>query len=194
MTYRTQFPDYPESDMPQDIPQGLTDSSWRNDTCPSFTVWENDESPAFNWCRLWVDYADPDQRELKPIARFQLTLWDDNSKIDPVTLLESDDWPAMRKQVEFYRDNLSDVLRLARYFAALIRAEYTSEEFAEVIRLNRMPKQTGTCATHEFRDANAYMYGAFAALYFRTIEFESEKDIALINAAWTIAKATGFAA
>lgn len=191
MTYQTEFPGF--ADMPHDIPAALVDSSWHNDTCPSFTVWEDVESPLFQFCKLWVNYADPKSREFDGSSRFELTLFEEDGRVEPVNLFMSDDWQAMRKQVEFYRDNLSDILKLARYFSALIRAEYSRDEFAEVIRLNRTPEYIGACATHDFRDANAYMYGAFAALYFREIDFESDKDNALTNAAWDIARATGFA-
>lgn len=53
MTYREQFPDFDPATMPA-IPATWADRSWRNDNCPSFQSGE--------WT-IWVDYAEPAQRE-----------------------------------------------------------------------------------------------------------------------------------
>ncbi len=87
---------------------------------------------------------------------------------------------------------MSDTKRLARYFAALISVEFTQSELQEVNRLNALPEYRHVCATHNFRDANAYMYGAFAALFFRPMECESESDCTICNDAWKLARNAGF--
>lgn len=53
MSYATEFPDFPASDIPTDIPPDFMDSSWHNDECPSFT------SDA-RGLTLWVNYPDLD--------------------------------------------------------------------------------------------------------------------------------------
>lgn len=85
---------------------------------------------------------------------------------------------------------MDDGNKLAQYFAALIRAEYTPDELAEVIKRNRANPGQG-CATHDFRDANAYMFGAWAAMHFAEPDF-SESCIELINRAWDIAREKEF--
>jgi len=51
--YRNQFPDFKLSYV---IPEGFTDTSWKNDTCPS---WINEEHNI----KLFIEYDDPEKRE-----------------------------------------------------------------------------------------------------------------------------------
>ena len=60
MTYKTEFPDF----EPPAIPVNWIDQSWHNDVCPSWSV------GAF---RVWIDYADPNQREYPDVPRFRVT-------------------------------------------------------------------------------------------------------------------------
>lgn len=55
MTYQTEFPDFPASDMPP-LPEGFTDSSWHNDACPSIT------NEALRML-VYIDYSDIEKRE-----------------------------------------------------------------------------------------------------------------------------------
>lgn len=65
MTYQTEFPDYPEADMPP-IPAGFADRSWHNDHCPIFM---HDDAGLV----LVVDYLQPDRRALSDaVQRFAL--------------------------------------------------------------------------------------------------------------------------
>ena len=82
MSYREEFPDFPEADMPA-IPAGWEDISWHNDACPSFDMGEGRV--------VYVDYADKAQREWPDAPRFVVTFDPgDNSSIR--TVLETDDW------------------------------------------------------------------------------------------------------
>src|SRR5262245_52019198 len=54
-TFQTEFPDFPAAEMPA-IPFGFYDTSWHNDTSPSFT---SDQLGLL----IWVDYLDPAKRE-----------------------------------------------------------------------------------------------------------------------------------
>lgn len=189
MTYQTEFPNF--ADMPQDIPAAWDDSSWRHDACPSFTLWE-DTAQRYERLVLWVDYVNPADREVSGGKRFLLCLISEDGRDEPVNLIMSDDWQETRKAAEFIRANMGDIQTLARYFAALIRAEYTAEELQEVIRRNRANPSKG-CATHDFRDSNAYMFGAFAALFFDCPDPSNSDHAGIMNAAWDIARQSGFA-
>ena len=86
MTYRTEFPDYPPESMPA-IPAGWIDTSWHNDTCPSFQVGENGP-------QVYVDYLNPARREIEGCPRFTVIVYDENDEQMP-PLLETDDWSAV---------------------------------------------------------------------------------------------------
>lgn len=55
MTFRTEFPDFPEADFPA-LPEGFVDSSWKNDATPSMWMESVD-------LRIFIEYADPAKRE-----------------------------------------------------------------------------------------------------------------------------------
>lgn len=76
-----EFPDYDQTTLPA-IPAGWTDASWHNDTCPKFETSNTDVI-------VFIDYADPEERECKPIPRFSVQEWTD---LDCDELLASDDW------------------------------------------------------------------------------------------------------
>ena len=55
MSYREEFPDFPADAIPADVlGNGWTDTSWRNDVCPSF------ERGGFT---VFVDFPDATMRE-----------------------------------------------------------------------------------------------------------------------------------
>ncbi|MGX1323269.1 hypothetical protein AB7M17_006722 [Bradyrhizobium sp. USDA 377] len=64
MTWKTEFPDFPEADMPA-IPADFVDTSWHNNACPSFT---SDEAEL----TVWIDYLDVSQREHGSGHRFTI--------------------------------------------------------------------------------------------------------------------------
>lgn len=76
MTCYIEFPDYPANAMPA-LPDGWYDSSWHNDTCPSYT--RGDERAT-----ILIDYPDAADREFSCQARFVVM-------VDDVTS-ETDDW------------------------------------------------------------------------------------------------------
>jgi hypothetical protein len=88
--WQTEFPDYPIADMPA-IPDGFEDTSWHNDACPSFT---HPDSRMV----LWVDYADPAQREISG-PRFAISQADIDGLIENV-LLTTEDWNDVLKFLE----------------------------------------------------------------------------------------------
>lgn len=88
-SYKEAFPDFGEMDV--EIPAGFVDASYRNDSCPAFL---NEEAGLF----LFVDYANPDDREHPDLSRFSLVqgtphatygLQRDENNVD---LISTDDW------------------------------------------------------------------------------------------------------
>src|SRR5215471_6706565 len=82
MTYKTEFPNFPDADMPA-IPPGFVDGSWHNDACPSF----HNEARGL---QIYVDYADPAKREVEGMTRYTVLQIDSNSV--PTDLLNTDNW------------------------------------------------------------------------------------------------------
>ncbi len=83
MTYSDQFPEFV---LDVTIPEGWHDVSWRNETCP---CWEVGERDGYTF-RVWVDYADPEQREFPETKRFLLAPIFDGNILDDI--IETDDW------------------------------------------------------------------------------------------------------
>lgn len=83
MTYKEEFPDFV---LDVALPANFEDRSWRNDLSPCFI---ND---ARGLC-LWVDYADPADREFGEGFRFSLTPVDSEGQhTDDEHLLDTDDY------------------------------------------------------------------------------------------------------
>jgi len=84
--YREQFPDFDPATMPA-IPAGWVDQSWRNDACPCFAV---------GAVLVWVDYADPAERENGGV-RFTISNNPDapGAADHNETLMDGDDWAAV---------------------------------------------------------------------------------------------------
>jgi hypothetical protein len=83
--YRREFPDF--GDLPKPIAAlvaagKLVDISWGNDACPSFIRAEDDPKVEAQGCTygipvLWVDYADPSEREMQDGNRFFVQVGND---------------------------------------------------------------------------------------------------------------------
>jgi len=87
--------------------------------------------------------------------------------------------------------------RAAWLFAALIRAELTEDEMADVLSANARETDPGVCHTRDFIDSNVTMAAALDAV---GVEASVHRDDAsakayttLWNEAWELAKASGFA-
>jgi hypothetical protein len=184
VTYQTEFPDFPEADMPV-MPEGFVDASWKNDACPNF------ESKPLG-LRVWIDYVDVERREFTvDVPRFVLYRIDDGGaplSDDPIAA--TDDW----------NEVLAVILGVA--FTARCVEAFTADQMAEVKRRNVDHADDGACATHDFADANMIMLDAFFQTMGHEPGFldgtdekgipspETEADIALWNAAWEWAKKT----
>lgn len=86
MSYISEFPDFPATDMPT-IPAKWEDISWHNDSCPSFECKEHG-------FRLWVEYADEAKRDFKGGKRFSLYPLNEEGE-QGESLLDTDDWAEM---------------------------------------------------------------------------------------------------
>jgi len=76
---------------------------------------------------------------------------------------------------------LPTVADLAKQFDAVLREWLTAEEYEAVIRRNRTEEYRGSCATHDFCDANVAMMEAMLAF---GVNADSEGGHRLFNAAW----------
>jgi len=180
MTYRTEFPDFPEADMPA-IPQGFEDRSWKNDACPYFV------NPKLG-LGLWIDYVDAETREFPELQRFSVYRVDaDGAHKEPDPVVATDDWNAVL------------AVALGEAFVGQCVEAFTEQQLA-AIRERNATYDADTCATHDFADANMIMLLAFEEVFGREPAFlhgtdekgnhspEQEADIALWNAAWGHAK------
>lgn len=106
-SYRDEFPDFPAADMPA-IPEGFTDQSWHNDVCPHFI---HEASGVV----IWIDYADPAQREIPAYERFRVQQCVD---LDPdrgwlagggeLELFETDDWAVVERSLPHFIADMPD--------------------------------------------------------------------------------------
>jgi hypothetical protein len=86
---RTEFPDFDIASLPA-IPGDWGDVSWHNDACPKFTP--PIALPNNGRIEIFIDAANPEDRENDCGGRFIVTSVDDNSGED---LLITDDWQAV---------------------------------------------------------------------------------------------------
>lgn len=108
MTYTTEFPDF---ELGVAIPVDWKDRSWGNDTCP---CWEAGTTPDGKAVLVYIDYADPVDREFEDTPRF--TVRRDGEGCD---LLDddalTDDWSTVLITVArltgtvFYKDGVKHV-------------------------------------------------------------------------------------
>lgn len=69
--YQRAFPDFPALDVA--LPDGFVDTSWKNDTMPSFSR----ELPNHQQLKLYIDYPNPADREEPQSKRFYLGVYED---------------------------------------------------------------------------------------------------------------------
>lgn len=79
MSFASEFPNFPAADMPP-LPDGFKDSSWHNDSCPSYY------SEALG-LHVFIDYVDHAKRDIPELGvRFSLI------DFDAVDICATDDW------------------------------------------------------------------------------------------------------
>jgi len=165
--------DYDAATLPP-IPAGFEDVSHPIDACPSHF------HPARN-LSLYVDFADPAEREFPELPRFHL-FRDDPETGARTDFISSDDW--------------TDVLAvlMGELFADLFCEDMSPGVIATVRERNASPRYAGSiCATHDFCDANQVMADAFAQTMGRDLimgddEPGQQDDFRLWGKAWDHAK------
>lgn len=175
-----EFPDYDPSTLPS-IPPHWVDRSWHNEPCPSFQIGEGQGLIVF------IDYADPAQREHPETVRFSVHGLDEKGMFpaEPIILLEGDDWEAVLAAVMAHQIKL-----ISARFVQGLQAALTPAQWEEMRRRNASPEYGAeVCASHDFCDANMPMLAAFEDVTGRTMDAGSEEDAALWGAAWDVAKA-----
>jgi hypothetical protein len=86
----------------------------------------------------------------------------------------------------------STVTKLAAAFTRGLRNNLNTATLAAIDAENAA-RGDDSCASHDYLDANDVMADAFAAVMGRASKASSSADAELINAAWSTAKATGYA-
>lgn len=82
---------------------------------------------------------------------------------------------------------------LADAFRRAMRHRLTPGQLTLVDRRNAARGDKLSCATHDFCDANMVMFAAFTDVMKREPDVGDQADADVINAAWDIAIARGFA-
>lgn len=96
MTYKTEFPDFPDADIPPVfLAAPWRDQSWHNDACPSFARPLGDGKEV----HVYVDYVDESARDICGEGRFCVSLTDDDGS-----------YPADEERWFFVSDSLAAVL------------------------------------------------------------------------------------
>lgn len=101
---------------------GVTDRSWHNDACPSFTVDRWGEDPGADYAgrpTLWVEHADPTKREEGMEYRFSLAVADHRHEMETVLETNRTDiaqavWHWVAVQAMVSPVGLEQVRRVAR--------------------------------------------------------------------------------
>jgi hypothetical protein len=85
--YQTEFPEF---DLGVAIPAAWDDISWHNDTCPSWCAGFTKEG---HIVKVWVDYADPNDREFEDIGRFGVVIQiDGGGDVEGADAYAGNDW------------------------------------------------------------------------------------------------------
>jgi ribosomal protein L16 Arg81 hydroxylase len=79
--------------------------------------------------------------------------------------------------------------QLANNFCRVLNEWLTPEQIAEVNRLNAAETDSNVCHSHDFCDANQALIDAHPEM---EVDAGCEKQTAVIDKAWNIAKARGF--
>lgn len=97
----------------------------------------------------------------------------------------------LKERLDSLHAHLPLARRIAKAFCEEIQEQLTAREIREVNRRN-LEYSPGTCATHDFCDANMPMLSAFVKVVGRDVDLESDFDTRLWGRAWDIAKEAEF--
>jgi len=93
--WKTEFPDF---DVMPVIPDSWTDTSWHNDSCPSFAAGN---------LRIYIDYEDAELRDVAmPCSRFGIVICEDG---EVENVIDTDDWSeVLAFVVEYEKEGTSE--------------------------------------------------------------------------------------
>jgi hypothetical protein len=182
-TYRTEFPDFPAPVPALLTGKGWTDSSWHNDAMPFFI---HEASGVGVWCNYVA--SDLPEAPLFMVVGMGHSVhgWQHEGTVD---LFETDDAGVLATSLPHF----TTVRAIAHAFATTIETDYACY-IDDIRRLNASPEYVGSCATHDFLDANMPMADAFEAIvgHFPVGDDDATPqhadDVAIWNAAWDIAR------
>lgn len=60
--------------------KGFADSSYKNDTCPSIALFEDED--AYNYTQIWIDYKDPEMREDCDLTEFFVVRYAEGERVE----------------------------------------------------------------------------------------------------------------
>lgn len=85
---------------------------------------------------------------------------------------------------------MRSTVTLAKKFVDLLLLELDAKDFIKVLYRNAEPEyeSTGSCASHDFCDANMVMLDAWGYLGYGEFDPNSSADASVWNDAWHIAK------
>lgn len=179
----------PEFDVPATITDALHDTSWHNDTAPSFTV--KNASTAKAYAALFADHPDVTERELsdemgEDVARYRVFI--DGTLNDFGTIWAGDDAAEAVKRLI----SADAALRVARQFSERLYKELTASQVATVIRRNAIEPDPNVCHSHDLTDSNVIMADAYNIVMGYPIDLQNDEARALWGNAWKIAKHAQF--
>jgi hypothetical protein len=96
----SEFPQFAGESLPT-MPLGFEDSSWHNDTCPSFSRYLGDACGSV-FLIIFIEHSDPSQREFPETQRFSLMLMDCGTG-DRVHVVDSNNWDDVLAYLESHK-------------------------------------------------------------------------------------------
>lgn len=196
---RREFPDF----SPFDIPLPLLDSGWVDHS------WHHDAMPFFvhepSGVGVWVNYAETSERENPDRFIVEAMEWDGPTGCwmheargeRPVLFTTEDEAVLVSSLPNFIRPRA-----IAHAFAEAVRDECgmlagyatdtgtgDTDPWSAIRERNASSDYAGSCATHDFLDANVHMAAAFGKVMERPFDADAEADVEMWNMAWEIARA-----
>lgn len=176
-TWTRFFPDYPIETMVP-IPQTWSDMSWRHETAPSFGPCVG---PMGEAAQIWIDYQERSMREFPETGRFTFSRRDAVGELTVIYAGEDYDEALRHVAIE----------NLACSFANRLAQQLETSDWQEM-RVRNRTITAGTCASHDFLDANIAMLEAWRETRASTFSDDADaeamiQDLERVNAAWAIA-------
>jgi len=86
----------------------------------------------------------------------------------------------------------NETLTLAKEFSHILKTWLSPQEFSELVIAEINNTDLNTCHSHDYCDPNMAMSAAWENVFHRENDMQSDKDMALWNHAWGVARANTF--